>query len=89
MADFIVVDMFAKLCTGRESAAGAMQLAERQLHSVSTARSNSLLPLSRLRERGDERSEAGVRAGARCPRHPSILPSGPPSSASGRRKEIR
>jgi multiple sugar transport system substrate-binding protein len=34
MADFIVVDMFASFCTGRESAAGAMQLAERQLQRI-------------------------------------------------------
>jgi multiple sugar transport system substrate-binding protein len=34
MADFIVVDMFASFCTGRETAAGAMQLAERQLQRI-------------------------------------------------------
>ncbi len=34
MADFIVVDMFANFCTGRETAAGAMQLAERQLQRI-------------------------------------------------------
>jgi multiple sugar transport system substrate-binding protein len=34
MADFIVVDMFANFCTGRESAAGAMALAERQLQRI-------------------------------------------------------
>jgi multiple sugar transport system substrate-binding protein len=34
MADFIVIDMFANYCTGRETAAGAMQLAERQLQRI-------------------------------------------------------
>jgi multiple sugar transport system substrate-binding protein len=30
LADFIVLDMFANACSGRESAAGAMKMAERQ-----------------------------------------------------------
>ncbi len=34
MADFIVLDMFANFCTGRETTAGAMQLAERQLQRI-------------------------------------------------------
>jgi multiple sugar transport system substrate-binding protein len=34
IADFIVVDMFASYCTGREDAKGAMALAERQLKRI-------------------------------------------------------
>ena len=30
LADFIVVDMFANVCTGREDAKGAIKIAERQ-----------------------------------------------------------
>src|SRR5438477_4310529 len=34
IADFIVVDMFANYCTGREDAKGAMAIAERQLKRI-------------------------------------------------------
>lgn len=34
IADFIVLDMFANFCTGREDAQGAMRLAERQLQRI-------------------------------------------------------
>ena len=34
IADFLVVDMFANYCTGRETAAGAIAIAERQLKRI-------------------------------------------------------
>jgi multiple sugar transport system substrate-binding protein len=34
IADFIVLDMFASFCTGREDAKGAMKIAERQLQRI-------------------------------------------------------
>jgi multiple sugar transport system substrate-binding protein len=32
--DFVLVDMFASFCTGREDAKGAMKIAERQLQRI-------------------------------------------------------
>jgi len=34
IADFVVVDMFASFCTGREDGKGAMKIAERQLQRI-------------------------------------------------------
>ena len=34
IADFLVVDMFANYCTGRETAPGAIAIAERQLKRI-------------------------------------------------------
>jgi multiple sugar transport system substrate-binding protein len=34
IADFLVVDMFANFCTGREDAKGAIAMAERQLKRI-------------------------------------------------------
>ena len=34
IADFLVVDMFANYCTGREDAKGAIAIAERQLKRI-------------------------------------------------------
>ena len=34
IADFLVVDMFANYCTGREDAKGAISIAERQLKRI-------------------------------------------------------
>jgi multiple sugar transport system substrate-binding protein len=34
LADFVLVDMFANYCTGREDAKGAMKMAERQLQRI-------------------------------------------------------
>jgi multiple sugar transport system substrate-binding protein len=34
IADFVLVDMFASFCTGREDAKGAMKIAERQLQRI-------------------------------------------------------
>ena len=34
IADFLVVDMFANYCTGREDAKGAIAMAERQLKRI-------------------------------------------------------
>jgi multiple sugar transport system substrate-binding protein len=34
LADFVLVDMFASYCTGREDAKGAMKIAERQLQRI-------------------------------------------------------
>lgn len=34
IADFVLVDMFASFCTGREDAAGAMKIADRQLRRI-------------------------------------------------------
>jgi multiple sugar transport system substrate-binding protein len=34
MADYVVLDMFANYCTGREDAKGAMRMAERQLQRI-------------------------------------------------------
>ena len=34
IADFVVVDMFANYCTGREDAKGAIAIAERQLKRI-------------------------------------------------------
>jgi multiple sugar transport system substrate-binding protein len=34
IADFVVLDMFASFCTGREDAKGAMKIAERQLQRI-------------------------------------------------------
>jgi multiple sugar transport system substrate-binding protein len=34
IADFIIVDMFANVCTGREDAKGAIKIAERQLQRI-------------------------------------------------------
>jgi multiple sugar transport system substrate-binding protein len=34
IADFLVVDMFANYCTGREDAKGAIAVAERQLKRI-------------------------------------------------------
>jgi len=34
ISDFVVVDMFASFCTGREDAKGAMKIAERQLQRI-------------------------------------------------------
>ena len=34
IADFVLVDMFASYCTGREDAKGAMRTAERQLRRI-------------------------------------------------------
>jgi multiple sugar transport system substrate-binding protein len=33
-SDFVLVDMFASFCTGREDAKGAMKIAERQLQRI-------------------------------------------------------
>jgi multiple sugar transport system substrate-binding protein len=33
-ADFVLVDMFASFCTGREDSKGAMKIAERQLQRI-------------------------------------------------------
>ena len=32
--EFVLVDMFASFCTGREDAKGAMKIAERQLQRI-------------------------------------------------------
>jgi multiple sugar transport system substrate-binding protein len=32
--DYVVLDMFASFCTGREDAKGAMKMAERQLQRI-------------------------------------------------------
>jgi multiple sugar transport system substrate-binding protein len=34
IADFVVLDMFASFCTGREDAKGAIRIAERQLQRI-------------------------------------------------------
>jgi len=34
ISDFVVVDMFANFCTGREDAKGAIKIAERQLQRI-------------------------------------------------------
>ncbi len=34
VADFVLVDMFANYCTGREEAKGAIKIAERQLQRI-------------------------------------------------------
>jgi multiple sugar transport system substrate-binding protein len=34
LPDFVLVDMFANYCTGREDAKGAMKMAERQLQRI-------------------------------------------------------
>jgi multiple sugar transport system substrate-binding protein len=34
LSDFVLVDMFANFCTGREDAKGAMKIAERQLQRI-------------------------------------------------------
>jgi multiple sugar transport system substrate-binding protein len=34
IADFVVLDMFASFCTGREDAKGAMKIADRQLQRI-------------------------------------------------------
>jgi multiple sugar transport system substrate-binding protein len=34
IADYVVLDMFANVCTGREDAKGAMKMAERQLQRI-------------------------------------------------------
>jgi multiple sugar transport system substrate-binding protein len=34
IADFLLLDMFASYCTGRETVAGAMKIAERQLQRI-------------------------------------------------------
>jgi multiple sugar transport system substrate-binding protein len=34
IADFVVLDMFASFCTGREDAKGAIKIAERQLQRI-------------------------------------------------------
>jgi multiple sugar transport system substrate-binding protein len=34
IADFVVLDMFANFCTGREDAKGAIKIAERQLQRI-------------------------------------------------------
>jgi multiple sugar transport system substrate-binding protein len=34
IADFVLVDMFASYCTGREDAKGAIKIAERQLQRI-------------------------------------------------------
>jgi multiple sugar transport system substrate-binding protein len=34
ISDFVLVDMFASYCTGREDAKGAIKIAERQLQRI-------------------------------------------------------
>jgi multiple sugar transport system substrate-binding protein len=34
LSDFVLVDMFASFCTGREDAKGAMKMADRQLQRI-------------------------------------------------------
>jgi multiple sugar transport system substrate-binding protein len=34
IADFVVLDMFAAACTGREDAKGAIKIADRQLRRI-------------------------------------------------------
>ena len=34
LADFVLLDMFASFCTGREDAKGAIKIAERQLQRI-------------------------------------------------------
>jgi multiple sugar transport system substrate-binding protein len=34
IADFVILDMFAAFCTGREDVKGAMRIAERQLTRI-------------------------------------------------------
>ena len=38
ISDFVVLDMFASFCTGREDTKGAMKIAERQLQCIYSVR---------------------------------------------------